>query len=225
MSYIQSSIGKKQIQGVAGLLLCGFLVTHLLGNLLLLAGDEDFNAYVEKLASFGIGLYAAEIGLASVFLIHIGFGIWVWLENRSARPVHYAVAAKSGGVESGAGATLASRTMVFTGIAIFVFLIIHLWMFKYSGFAEKEYGLYQVVMEELAKPYWAFGYVAVFVLLGLHLSHAVQSAFQTLGLVHPKYNPLIKGAGQVFAWAIAAGYAFLAVWAYIKDVPGTGMFG
>ena len=62
-------------------------------------------------------------------------------------------------------------------------------------------------------------------LLGLHLSHAVQSAFQTLGLSHPNYNPLIKGAGQLFAWAIATGYALLAVWAYIKDVPGTGMFG
>ena len=225
MSYIRSSIGKKQIQGVAGLLLCIFLVTHLLGNLLLLKGHEAFNAYVDKLASFGVLLYLAEVGLAACFLIHLAVGIWVWLENRSARPVGYAVNARSGGVDSGAGATLASRTMVFTGIAILVFLVIHLWMFKYSGFEAKDYRLYQVVMEALARPLWAFGYVAFFVLLGLHLSHAVQSAFQTLGLNHPKYNPLIKAVSQTYAWVIAAGYALLALWAYIRDVPATGLFG
>jgi succinate dehydrogenase / fumarate reductase cytochrome b subunit len=222
MRYLKSSVGKKQIQGVAGLLLCGFLVTHLMGNLLLLKGEwgEAFNAYAAKLASFGMGLYVAEAGLAACFLIHIGLGILVALENRRARPVKYAVNARSGD-----GATTASRTMLYTGIVILVFLILHLWMFKFSDFESRDYGLWQVVIEELNKPHWAIGYLAVFVLLGLHLSHAVKSAFQTLGINHPKYNPIIKGFGQVFAWAIAAGYAFLAVWAFFQDLPGPGSTG
>jgi succinate dehydrogenase / fumarate reductase cytochrome b subunit len=220
MGYLSSSIGKKQIQGIAGLLLCGFLVTHLLGNLLLLQGHEAFNAYVDKLASFGVLLYLAEVGLAAFFLIHLGLGILLWWENRRARPVGYAVDERSG-----AGATTASRTMIWTGIVILVFLILHLWMFKYSGFESRELGLYEVVIEELSKTYWAVVYVAVFVLLGLHLSHAVQSAFQTLGFNHPRYTPWIKALGQVFAWTIAAAYAFLAVWAFLKDLPGTGMHG
>jgi succinate dehydrogenase / fumarate reductase cytochrome b subunit len=220
MSYISSSIGKKQIQGVAGLLLCGFLVAHLLGNLLLLKGDEAFNAYADKLASFGVVLYFAEAGLAALFLIHFGVGVLLWWENKRARPVGYAR-----NTRSGEGATTASRTMIYTGIAILVFLILHLWMFKFSDFQSKDLGLWQVVIEELSIPYWAVGYVVVFVLLGLHLSHAVQSAFQTLGIKHPKYDPLIKGFGQVFAWAIATGYAFLAVWAFLADLPGTGING
>ena len=221
-SYFKTSIGKKQVQGVAGLLLCGFLVVHLLGNLQLLVPDkgELFNAYAAKLASLGIGLYIAEAGLAAMFLIHLGIGIWLWLENRRARPMGYAVSARSG-----AGATTASRTMIWTGLAILIFLIVHLWMFKYSGFLAKPFGLYQVVMEELATPFWAIVYVAVFVLMGLHLSHAVQSAFQTLGLNHPRYTPAIKMMGSVFAWAIAAGYAALALWIFIKDFPGAGTFG
>jgi succinate dehydrogenase / fumarate reductase cytochrome b subunit len=185
-----------------------------------LKGDETFNAYADRLASFGILLYVAEAGLAALFVIHFGVGILIWLENKKARPVGYARDTRSG-----AGATIASRTMIYTGIAILVFLVVHLWMFKFSDFQSKDLGLWQVVIEELNKAYWVIGYVAVFVLLGLHLSHAVQSAFQTLGLNHPKYTPLIKGFGQVFAWAIAAGYAFLAVWAFFKDLPGTGMQG
>lgn len=220
MGYFKSSVGKKQIQGIAGLLLCGFLVAHLLGNLLLLKGDEVFNAYAAKLASFGVGLYFAEAGLAALFLIHLCLGLWVALENRAARPVKYAVSAKSG-----EGATIASRTMVYSGVAILIFLILHLWMFKFSDFQSREYGLWQVVIEELNKPYWAVGYLAVFVLLGLHLSHAVKSGFQTLGLNHPKYNPAIQAGGQAFAWLIAAGYAFLAIWAFFYDLPGTGMGG
>lgn len=225
MAYITSTIGKKQIQAVAGLLLCGFLVTHLLGNLLLLKGDETFNAYVARLASFGFALYVAEVGLAACFLIHLAFGTWVWLENRRARPISYQMKEKSGGVASGAGATLSSRTMVFTGFAILVFLILHVWMFKFSDFESKPFGLYQVVLEDLAHPFWAFGYVAAFALLGLHLNHGVQSAFQTLGINHPKYTPIIKGAGWIVAWALAAGYAFLAIWAFAKDAPASGMFG
>jgi len=222
MSYLRTSIGKKQVQGVAGLLLCGFLVVHLLGNLQLLIDDRGavFNAYAANLASLGVGLYFAEAGLSAVFLIHLGIGIWLWLENRRARPRGYAVSARSG-----AGATTASRTMIWTGIVILIFLIVHLWMFKFSGFEEKTFGLYQVVVEELATPFWAITYVAVFVLLGLHLSHAVQSAFQTLGLNHPRYTPVIKTIGSVFAWAIAAGYGALALWIFFKDVPDSRMLG
>lgn len=202
--FICSSIGKKILVALAGLLLCGFLVAHLAGNLFLLKGADAFNHYAETLESNPL-IIPAEIGLAALFLIHIILSLKSRWQNRQARPVAYEL-------QEGKGArTWGSRTMAYSGLLLLTFLIVHIKTFK---FGDKNDGLFQLVTSSFANKAYTGFYVLAMAALGLHLSHGFQSAFQTLGVNHPKYTPLIKGAGLLFALAIAGGFAALPLWAY-----------
>lgn len=200
---VHSSIGRKVMVAAAGILLCGFLVTHLAGNLFLLVGEGPFNRYAEALEENPL-LLPAELGLAALFLIHIVTTLWLKWENRQARPVGYAIEASKGGRTPG------SRSMALTGTFLLAFLIVHLKTFK---FADKPDGLFRLVMDSFARTPYTLFYVAAMAGLGLHLSHGVQSAFNTFGVNHPKYTPLIKKAGMGFAALIAGGFALLPIWA------------
>lgn len=203
---IQSSIAKKLLVATAGLLLCGFLVTHLAGNLFLLAGEESFNHYAEALEENPL-IVPAEIVLAALFMAHILSSLKVKLENRKARPVAYAQYHSKG------GRSLGSRTMIFSGLLLLTFLVIHIRTFK---FGDKTYGLFNLVATSFQNFWYMLFYVVAMLFLGLHLSHGFGSAFQTLGLAgHPKYKPLIQRTGFLFALLIAGGFAFLPVWAYV----------
>ena len=199
---VHSSIGKKLFVAAAGLLLCGFLVTHLAGNLLLLVGPDAFNHYAEALEKNPL-LIPAEIGLVGLFLLHILTSLTLKLKNRHARPVAYEAAASKGGRTPG------SRTMAISGILVLLFLIIHIKTFK---FGDKSAGLFALVTRSFANAPYALFYVLVMSAIGLHLSHGFSSAFQTFGVNHPKYTPLIKGTGLAIAAAIAGGFALLPIW-------------
>jgi len=128
---IYSSLGKKIIMGFSGLLLCGFIVVHLIGNLTLLLPDKDpFNKYANFLtAELGNIIYIAEFLLASIFLIHLLYGIFVTVDNRRARPQRYAVVKDA---KHTSKKSFASRSMIYTGFVIIVFLIWHLLHFKFG---------------------------------------------------------------------------------------------
>lgn len=198
-----SSIGRKAIVALAGLLLCGFLVTHLAGNLFLFVGEETFNHYAKTLENSPL-LLPAELVLAAIFLGHILVSLKLRWENKQARPVGYVMQ------ESKGGRTLGSRTMGVSGILLLAFLIIHVKTFK---FTDHTAGLYRVVMDAFANKAYSGFYVLAMGALGLHLSHGFQSAFQTLGVSHPRYRALIRGLGLLFAVAIAGGFATLPIWA------------
>ena len=200
-----SSIGKKFFVAAAGLLLCGFLVAHLYGNLQMYAGEGAFNHYAETLEQNPL-LPAAEIGLAALFLLHIAVSMTLKYQNRQARPVPYAMQEAKGGRTPG------SRTMIISGITVLAFLIIHLKSFR---FGEDPNGLFKLVMSSFKNPLYSGFYVLAMGALSLHLSHGFQSAFQTLGVNHPKYTPLIKKAGLAFALIICAGFASIPIWAYL----------
>lgn len=204
--WAHSSIGRKFMVGAAGLLLCGFLVTHLAGNLLLLAGEGTYNHYASILEANPL-LPLAEIILAALFLLHILASLIVTYQNRRARPVAYEIRNSKG------GSTVGSSTMIYSGLLVLVFLIIHIKTFKFGDASE---GLFKLVMAAFRNKYYALFYVLAMGALSLHLSHGFQSAFQTFGVNHPKYTPLIKRAGLAFALAIALGFAILPVWAYVK---------
>ena len=139
--FMNSSIGKKILMALTGFLLCGFLITHLLGNLLLFVGEEAFNDYVYNLKSLGFLLKVAELGLAGLFLAHIVNGIKLSLENKDSKFIENDIN------DAAANSTVASRTMPYTGGIILIFLILHLYHFWFR-FNVVETGMtyYQIVL-------------------------------------------------------------------------------
>ena len=204
-SYLTSSIGKKQVMAVTGLLLCGFLVAHVSGNYLLLAGRDAFNAYADGLKSFGPLFYVAEIGLLALFGLHIALGILVTVENRRARPARYVVYSSRG------TRTFSSNKMLLTGVLILIFLLIHIWNFRLADLSGTT--LYDVVVGHFQNTGYVVYYVFSSCVVGVHVAHGFQSAFKSLGLEHAKYTPWIRALGLCFAWGVALSYSFLPIWA------------
>lgn len=217
--YFCSSIGRKQLVAVTGLLLCGFLVSHLLGNLLLLAGPDAFNLYAHKLASLGALLYVIEAGLAGIFLLHLGLAVKLNIENRQARSNRYMKK-----VNTGRGTTFMSQTMPYTGLVLLVFLVLHLISLKfgthYSITIEnvEMRDMYRTTMEFFRNIVNVIWYVVAMICAAVHTAHGFASAFQSLGLNHGKYFKNVKRLGYLYAIAVGGGFAFLAVWAHLKGV-------
>jgi succinate dehydrogenase / fumarate reductase cytochrome b subunit len=217
-SFSGSSIGKKQIMALTGFALCGFLLMHLLGNLLLLAGPEAFNYYAYQLTSTPL-IYVAEAILVVIFLTHLVCAAKLFLQNKQARPVAYA--AKK---NTGRGTTFASASMPYTGMIILIFLILHLFQFKYgeyyvamaNGIEVRD--IYRTVIEYFDKPFNVIWYVVAMIALSIHLTHGVQSMFQSLGLRHPKYTPCIKLGSLAFAIVIPLGFAALSIWCHFQSI-------
>jgi len=185
---------------LTGAALIGFTLVHLLGNTTLYADSDGtaFNHYAHLLSSNPL-LPLAEIGLAVLFVIHIALGIRTALDNREARPTRYKDLAPHG------NRTLASMTMIVTGLIVLVFLIIHLLDFRLGG--PHPEGLAASVVARLSKPLGAVIYLVGVCALGVHLWHAFQSVFQTLGLYHPRYRPMVVKAGWVVAVVVGLGFA------------------
>jgi succinate dehydrogenase / fumarate reductase cytochrome b subunit len=217
--YLNSSIGKKTNMAISGLLLVGFLVVHLTGNLLLTAGDEGakFDGYAQKLHDLGPLLYVAELGLLALFGVHIAFGLRATWENRKARPGKYAVQASHG------QKTFASSSMAITGLVVLVFTVLHLLDFRFDSdfkglFGENRgVGAADYVLAELAEPLHAAIYLVGVLGLTIHLSHAIQSAFQTLGLRHPKLFGPLRVAALGLTIVLGLGFAALPIYALLQN--------
>lgn len=205
IEFLDSSIGKKIMVALAGLLLCGFLITHLLGNLFLFVGGPAFNRYAEILESNPL-IPLAEAGLVVLFLVHIALSVRARFINMAARPTGYQVSADKGARTPG------SRTMAISGSLILLFIIVHVATIKYQVGGAKGPDLFAHVTGWFHNPLYAGFYVLALIGVGLHLSHGVQSSIQTLGLNHPRYTPLIKMAGLAFAAIIALTFASMPIY-------------
>jgi succinate dehydrogenase / fumarate reductase cytochrome b subunit len=212
---LSSSIGKKFILGITGLLLCGFLVVHLAGNVLMYVGAEQYNHYAHALHEQVVLLTVAEIGLLVLFLAHLALaGVTSW-ENRKSRNQEYAVK------ETKQGQPLLQffphNWMLATGFVVFLFILLHLADFRLEWrnniAAEEE--PFEKAVRLLKDPITFVGYIAGVLVLGLHLSHGFASAFQSLGISHPKYNKCIKVLGTAFAVVVAVGFASFPLWAVL----------
>jgi succinate dehydrogenase / fumarate reductase cytochrome b subunit len=183
-------------------MLGGFLLVHTIGNSTIFWGRDAFNAYAHHLHSLGIFVPIFEIGLYSIFFLHVITGLLLWQQNKKARGGKYEVETSAG------GSTFASKTMPYTGIAIFVFILIHLVNFHVP---EKtvEKTISDFVTEVLNNPLFTLIYGAGITLLFIHISHGFWSLLQTFGISHPKYDyPL-----RVITWALAGimGAVFLLI--------------
>jgi succinate dehydrogenase / fumarate reductase cytochrome b subunit len=223
---LTSSIGKKIVVALTGLFLTLFLVVHLMGNLQLLKNDggEAFNHYSEFMGHNPLIQTISKVNFAFI-LGHAIWGIFLAFKNRAARPTRYAVN------KPGANSRWASRNMALLGTIVFVFIAIHLvnfyFTFHYGDIPTVNYG--DANSPKLVKDYasvvqigfqqlWivAFYVVAMFA-LAFHLSHGIQSAFQTLGANNKEVSPTLKTIGYVLAYGLCALFAIIPVIMYIQN--------
>lgn len=214
-----TSLGKKIIMGLSGLLLIGYLIIHLAANLLVFAGDGGrlLNLYAHTLHKLGPILTVVRILLAALFLSHIVSGIRVVIQNRKARSSRYAMAASKGGPSK---MTWASRWMAITGLILLVYVPTHVWMFSFGPYYETVIDgvamrdLYRLVVERFKDPALAFTYAAVMLFLSLHLGHGFWSALQSLGALNRRWLPVAYTVGIILAIAIAGGFFILPLYTY-----------
>ncbi len=205
--FVNSSIGKKITMAVTGILLILFIILHLLGNLTLYWGEQAFMNYANTLESFKPVVRVIEVILALVFLIHIINGVRLWYGNKVSKPKDYAVNAKS------KNSDIFSRTTIWSGSIIFIFLVVHLGTFWYpNNFGSHTKTLYAIVTGWFSQPVYALFYVFAMILLGFHLNHGFQSAFQTFGWNHKKYFSFVKSVGTIYAIIMAVGFASLPIY-------------
>ena len=207
---LNSSIGKKLVMAITGICLILFLVIHLINNLTLYAGPELFNTVVKSLDSIKPLIRVIEIILALIFILHIFNGLRLWIENKKARPVNYKINGSS------KNTTVFSRTAFITGSIIFIFLVIHLrtfWVsFNMGSPLAESHRYYDILVEAFQNPVYSGLYVVAVLLLGFHLNHGFQSAFQTFGWNHKKYFPLIEKIGTIYAVIMTIGFASIPIY-------------
>lgn len=212
---VNSSVGTKLLLGVTGLLLFAYLVIHLLGNLMVFAGQETFNRYAHMLAGNPL-VIPAEIALLLFFVVHIYKAVSMWAANQRARPVGYEKKTWAGHTSR---KSVASTTMIWTGLAMLVFVIVHVAHIKYGAWYEvgepPVRDLYRTEVEVFSSPIWVAVYVVAMVLVGFHLRHGFSSAFQSLGASHPVYTKRLVVIGTVLAILIGGGFAIIPIWVYL----------
>lgn len=221
LQFYRSPIGKKLITGLTGLGLTLFVLVHMIGNLLLFAGSEAYNAYAVHLTDWGIFLYLIEAALLLVFLLHMAVGVEISVRRFRARPEGYRQYASAGEPSL---QSPSSRTMILTGTVLAIFLVFHLMTFKFGAYYATDLNgaeardLARLVLEKFHEPVYTFGYTAVMVLLGFHLRHGVWSALQSLGVMSRGWRFAIYGLGTVFAVLMAAGFCVLPLAIYFGGV-------
>ncbi|MDD8018881.1 MAG: succinate dehydrogenase cytochrome b subunit [Bacteroidota bacterium] len=219
LSFYNSSVGRKMTMSLTGLFLTIFLIEHLIGNLLVLLqdGGAAFETYSEFLTSNPyayLPLRFVEAILFASIILHAWSGFTVWLKNKRARLTKY----KEYGIAE--NTKFASRWTAGTALLVFLFLVIHLkaffWNIRLSG---EHVSGYTIAHQTFSNPYYTWFYVFSFIVLGYHLYHGFQSAFQTLGLKTKKYSTLIETIAVVFWCIIPLGFALIPI--YILFHPTT----
>ncbi len=215
IDFLTSSIGRKLVMSLTGLFLVLFLVVHLAGNLQLLADDggESFNAYAYIMTHNPL-IKVISYGNYFFILLHAIVGILLYLKNRKAKGGNYAVRTSANG-------SFASKNMALLGTLILAFIFIHMgdfWLKMKLGqlvmvdsatLGHEVKDLFTRVSEAFDNPLLVVTYLIGQLILAFHLWHGFQSAFQTLGINHKKYTPIIKGLGKIIAIAIPLGFALI----------------
>ncbi|MBI1307967.1 MAG: succinate dehydrogenase [Bacteroidetes bacterium] len=213
MALINSSILRKIVMALSGLFLISFLALHLTINLFTLISADLFNEASHFMATNWI-IQLMQYVLAIGFVLHIAMGIQLTLQNKKARPSAYAMN------KAAANSGWSSRNMIVTGLLVLFFLIVHLknyfWVLK---FGDMPYSSdYELVVKLFENPLYTLLYVFAFVLLGFHLDHGFQSAFQSVGINHSKYTPAIKWLGRAFAVVVTLGFSLISLFFYFSSL-------
>jgi succinate dehydrogenase / fumarate reductase cytochrome b subunit len=219
---LRTTVGSKLLVALTGLALTGFVIAHMTGNLLLFKGRDALNSYALFLKDRGALLWGARIGLLVAFVLHIFLAVRLTLRNRAARPERYVY-------EDTVQATFASRTMIWSGLALLAFVIFHLLHYTFgaifatapdgTNFLDLTESLAQATPRDPARRHDVYAmtvygfrnvpvsiiYIVAQLFLGLHLWHGIASTFQSLGWNSPRWNPLITTIGRALAVILTIG--------------------
>jgi succinate dehydrogenase / fumarate reductase cytochrome b subunit len=211
-----SSVGTKLLIGVTGLFLFVYLIIHIAGNAMFFFGPDVFNEYAHTLAGNPL-IPVIEIVLLIAFLAHAYKAATMFLGNRRARPVGYAHKKYAGRPSR---KTLASSTMIVSGVWLLAFIVIHVRAFRFPIVEDYQtpggvLDLYRVETDALSNPAMVAFYAVSMAIVGSHLWHGIASGFQSLGLDHPRWTPRVLVAGKLFAVLIAGGFIAIALWAHL----------
>ncbi|HKB02225.1 MAG TPA: succinate dehydrogenase cytochrome b subunit [Gemmataceae bacterium] len=236
--FVTSSVGMKVTTAVTGILLTGFVIVHLIGNLKVLpalGGQEAINAYAKFLKDLGPLLWIARGALLAVFVLHIYLGLTLAMRAGAARPVPYQHPATI-------QASRASVTMHWTGLFLLAFVLFHLAHFTFGWVSTTEaldpatsqrvqanylslvdakgrHDVYSMMVAGFRNPIVAGVYVVAMGFLYMHLSHGIGSIFQTLGLNTPRLQPFVSGLSRTLAFLVAAGNSWIVIAVQTGLVP------
>ncbi|MCK9408010.1 MAG: succinate dehydrogenase cytochrome b subunit [Bacteroidetes bacterium] len=207
--FVNSSVGKKILMSLTGIFLSVFLVEHLAGNLLLLKSDggQAFNDYAKFMGGNPI-VRILEIGLLGLILLHIVNGIRLWLSNRTARGKGY------GEYRLDENTTLQARMMKFSAALVLLFLVIHLQKFWVPARFLGEHDIASLIYYTFQQPFYVIFYLVSLIVVGYHLRHGFQSAFQTMGFRTKPYQALIEFVAVLFWLIVPVGFAIIPIYIY-----------
>ncbi|MCC6696731.1 MAG: succinate dehydrogenase cytochrome b subunit [Candidatus Hydrogenedentes bacterium] len=216
-----TSVVKKQIVALTGLIGVGFIIGHVAGNSLILFGPEAINGYSDMLHAVPELLWIARLILVASLVLHVYFTILVTLENRAARVDRYALQANHGETN------WAKKTMIYTGLLVFFFILFHLTDFTFpdktgpdtvltGSEGEASYGLYGLVWNSFLSVPRSLFYILAVCCVGLHLSHGIQSLFQTIGFFHDRYTEKIRLASNVLGALVALGFSLVPIFVILR---------
>ncbi len=218
LNFLKSTVGRKYIMGITGLVWMGFILGHMAGNMLIFLGPEAFNSYGHSIVSNKILLYGTEIALILAIIGHVTSAISLTLENRAAKGTRYAVMPKGE-----KASTWASRNMGAQGSAILAFIILHLITFKYGAHYETTVNgvvmrdLHKLVLEVFMKPGYVAWYVVCLLLLLFHLSHGAHSVFQSFGILERKMQAPLKKIAWAYAAVVAGGFLSQPIYVFLVN--------
>ena len=202
LRFWETTVGKKAVMAVTGVILFGFVVAHLLGNLQIYLPPEKINHYSEALRTMPLLLWGARITLLAAVTLHIWASLALWQLQKAARPIPYVK-------KVNAHSTYASRTMMWSGPIVLAFVIFHLLHFTFGvlhpGGPFDKHNVYNNVVTGFQ--FWPVSlfYIIAMIMLCYHLYHGLWSMFQSLGFSHPVYTPWIQRGAKVVAVLIASG--------------------
>jgi len=207
LDFLKSTVGRKYIMGITGLVWMGFVLSHMAGNMLILVSPDLYNAYGHAIVSNKPLLYGAETVLVLALIAHVGTAISLTIQNRKARNTRYAMTPNGE-----KGASLASKTMAVQGSIVLAFIILHLATFKYGTHYDtmvdgvKMRDLHKLVVEVFHQPGYVLWYVVSLLLLMFHLSHGAHSVFQSFGILERKMQCGLKKFAWTYAVIVVLGF-------------------
>jgi succinate dehydrogenase / fumarate reductase cytochrome b subunit len=205
IGFYESSLGKKVVMAVTGVILFGYVLGHLIGNLQIYLPDtQQINDYAHFLHAHGVLLWAVRALLFASVILHITASVQLWRLKQKARPEAYVK-------KDDVPASYAARTMIWSGPIIAAFVIFHVLHLTVGGvlplhtLPDGDMDVRANVIGGFQNPAVAIFYIVAMALLCMHLYHGLWSMFQSLGVNHPRYTPIIKKFAAAFAWFVAIG--------------------